>query len=62
MRNKVKKLTRRARKAYEENIAKIAKENSKKLWSYINSKSKRRDGIPDLSIDPENAKAEFGRR
>ena len=45
-------------KECEENLASQAKENPKTLWKYINSKSKRKEGVPDLCLDPEDPKSE----
>ena len=57
-RNKVTKLVRKSRKLYERNLAKEAKTNPKKIWKYINSKSKSRTGIGDLCRDPLDNKSE----
>ncbi|XP_062579140.1 uncharacterized protein LOC134245717 [Saccostrea cucullata] len=57
-RNKAGKLVRKARKKYEKNLAKEAKSNSKRIWQYINSKSKSRQGIADLCTDPRDPKSE----
>ena len=54
VRNKVSKLVRKSRKEFERNLAKEAIENPKRIWQYINSKSKTRQGIGDLCTDPEN--------
>lgn len=56
-RNKVTKLVRQARKKFEENLAQEAKTNPKKIWQYINSKSKVKQGIGDLCTDPTNQKS-----
>ncbi len=50
VRNQVRKLTRRLHKIYELEIAKDAKTNPKKFWSYVKSKTKTRDGISDLYV------------
>ena len=57
-RNKVVKLVRRARKNFENNLAKEAKSNPKKIWKYINSKSKTRQGVGELCTDPKDPKSE----
>ena len=57
-RNKVTKLVRKTRKQYERNIAKEAKANPKRIWKYINSKSKTRSGIGELCKDPLDKKSE----
>lgn len=50
-RNQVKKLTRRLRKEFENDISKKAKSNPKLVWQYIKSKSKTREGIGELYVD-----------
>ncbi|KAK3089125.1 hypothetical protein FSP39_001036 [Pinctada imbricata] len=57
VRNKVAKLVRKARKEYENSLARDAKANPKRIWQYINSKSKIRQGESDLCIDPGNPKS-----
>ena len=57
VRNQVVKLTRRARKTYERNLSQEAKSNPKRIWQYINSKSKTRQGISDLCVDPRDPKS-----
>ena len=39
-RNQVRSLTRQIQKEYENNLAKQAKNNPKRIWKYMNSKSK----------------------
>ena len=58
IRNKTGKLVRRARKNYEKNLAKEAKTNPKKVWKYINLKSKVKEGIGELCKDVNNPKSE----
>ncbi len=53
-RNKVTKLTKWNRKQFEKNLAAQAKTNPKAIWKYMQSKSKVKDGIADLRINPEN--------
>ncbi|KAK3090353.1 hypothetical protein FSP39_011129 [Pinctada imbricata] len=53
-RNKVSKLVRRARKKYEQNLALEAKKEPKRIWQFINSKSKTRQGIGELHVDPSD--------
>ena len=48
-RNKVRNETRKFIKKHEREIAKGAKSNPKKFWSYINSKRKTPVGIAELS-------------
>jgi len=57
VRNKITKLVRLARKDYEENLAKEAKTNPKKIWQYINSKSKTKQEITSLCQDPTDPKS-----
>ena len=56
-RNKVKGAIAKLRKEFEKSLAKEAKTNPKKLWKYINSKSKIRPGIGDINIDPSDEKS-----
>ena len=56
-RNKVKKMVRRAKCEYEQSIARESKENPKKFWSYVNSKTKTRSTIPDLEVPGEDRSA-----
>ena len=48
--NRVRKLTRRAENEREKEVAMQSKNNSKKFWQFVGSKSKTRSGIPDLII------------
>ena len=57
VRNRAKKLIRKARKDYEHSMAKKAKENPKVIWRYINSKSKTRVGIGELCKNPKDPKS-----
>ena len=43
----------------EKDIAKEAKSNPKQLWKYANSKSKIRQGIPDLVKDENDKTPEY---
>ena len=47
-RNKVRNLTRKAVKNHEKKIVGDIKENPKKFWSYVKSKTKTKTSIPDL--------------
>ena len=47
-RNQVKRLTRKAIKSQEKDIAKKTKTNSKVFWKFVNSKIKVRSTIPEL--------------
>ena len=58
IRNKVKNAMKKLRKDFEKNLAKEAKNNPKKIWKYINSKSKVKVGIGELYTDPANTKSE----
>ena len=57
VRNKVRSLSRAARKDFESQIANEAKENPKKVFAYMNSKVKTKQGIGDICTDPENPKS-----
>ena len=57
VRNKAGKLVKRARKNYEKNLAKEAKANPKKVWKYINLKSKVKEGIGELCKDVNDPKS-----
>ena len=48
VRNQVRMLTRKKVKIKEKNIAKNAKENPKRFWSYVQKKSKTKSSVPDL--------------
>ena len=47
-RNQARGATRKAMKGYEKQIAKNIMKNPKISWTYVKSKSKTRDSIPDL--------------
>ncbi len=49
-RNQVRRLTRKAIRNLEKDIAKQAKVNPKNFWAYVNSKMTTRNGVPDLVI------------
>ena len=57
-RNKVKKMTRQVRRNIERDIAKQAKTNPKRFWSYVKSKTKTRQGISQLQIPNNNTMTE----
>ena len=57
VRNKVRSLTRAKRKEFEQEIATNSKANPKKVYAYINSKVKTRQGIGDICVEPENPKS-----
>ena len=57
MRNQIRRLTRKAKRMTEKNIAMNTKSNPKKFWKYTQSKLKTRAGIPDLeSVDNDGHK------
>ena len=57
VRNSVRSMTRATRKKFEQKIAEDSKENPKKVYSYINSKVKTRQGVGDICTDPDNPKS-----
>ena len=58
LRNKVRKLTRQSRKEMEEAIAKQVKNNPKKAYAYMNSKTKVRAGVGKICINPNDPKSD----
>jgi len=54
LRNKVRKLTRKASKEVEKNIADEAKSNPKRFWSYVNRKTKTRERIAELHCSDDS--------
>ena len=58
IRNKVRKETRLARKKMEQDLAKDAKTNPKKIFAYMNSKTKLRPGIGKICKNPYNLKSD----
>ena len=40
LRNQIRRITRKAKKTYEQNLAKQVKTNPKRFWSYANAKTK----------------------
>ena len=54
IRNKVKSLTRQAKREYEKSIAIQAKSNPKKLWNYARSETNVKTGINDLDYKDES--------
>ena len=61
VRNQVRTLTRKLKKQFELNLATAAKSNPKAIWKYMNSKTKTREGVPDLNIDPTDVKSRLSR-
>ena len=57
VRNQVKNMVNKLKKKYEKGLSQKAKENPKAICSYIKSKSKTREGIGDLHVDPEDIKS-----
>ena len=51
VRNKVRKMSRLARKEFENSIANESKEKPKRVFSYMNSRTKVKPGIGKISID-----------
>ena len=47
---------------YEKKIAVDTKENPKKVYAYMNSKVKTKQGIGDICVDPDNPKSKVKRR
>ena len=57
LRNKVKTVTKGAAKKYEQEIALKAKEEPKRFWNLVKSKTKVKEKIPDLKMgNQQNAK------
>jgi hypothetical protein len=45
-------MVNKLKKNYEKGPSQKTKENAKAIWSYIKLKSKTREGIGDLHVDP----------
>jgi hypothetical protein len=58
VRNKVRKETRTARKRMENDLAKEAKTNTKKIYAYMNSRTKLRPGVGKICKNPANPKSD----
>ena len=56
-RNKAVKFIRKARKTHENKLAQDAKNNPKRIWNYINLKSKVKQGIGELHVDNQDPKS-----
>ena len=54
LRNQVRSITRKAKKALEKSVAMQAKKNPKKFWQFVNRKTKTKPTIPDLIIDDQD--------
>ena len=59
LRNQVRWETRKAKRSYEKQLATNAKENSKAVFKYINSKLKTKTGIPDLDTPQGKATSDI---
>jgi rubrerythrin len=57
MRNQVKSHVNKLKNKYEKDLVQRAKENPKVIWKYFKSKSKTRDGISDLHMNPADTKS-----
>ncbi len=53
VRNQVRRLSRKSVKIHEKDIALSAKENPKKFWNYVKSKSKTKTSISDLYMNSD---------
>ena len=56
LRNKVKRITKKAVMLHEKGIADCVKENPKRFWSYVKSKTKIQERIPELINQINNTK------
>ena len=61
LRNQIRRLTRKAKKMTERNIANNAKANPKMFWKYSQSKLKTRANIPELETIDENGKTVYSK-
>ena len=52
VRNQVRTLYRKLQKQYKLKLAIDAKSNPKAVWKYMNSKTKTRECVSDLNINP----------
>ena len=57
VRNQVRTLSRKLQKQYELKLAIDAKSNPKAVWKYMNSKTKTRECVSDLNINPHDDKS-----
>ncbi|CAG2213050.1 unnamed protein product [Mytilus edulis] len=51
-------IANKLKREYEKNRSEKAKENPKAIWSYIKSKTKTKEGIGDLHLDPGDTKSD----
>ena len=56
-RNQVRAVTRKLQLQFKVNLAHDAKTNPKAVWTYMNSKTKTREGVSSLNIDPTDDKS-----
>ena len=56
-RNKVRSMSKAARKDFEMEIARDSKETPKRVFAYMNSKVKTRQGVGDICTDPDDPKS-----
>ena len=54
-RNQVRKMTINMQKQFEYKLANEAKANPKAVWKYINAKTKTREGVSHLNVDPNDS-------
>ena len=53
-RNQLRKMTINLKKQFEMRLASESKSNPKAIWKYINSKTKTRDIVHELNVDPDD--------
>ena len=61
LRNQIRRLTRKAKKLTEKNIAKNAKVNPKQFWKYTQAKLKTRAGIPEIEVKEEDGTISYAK-
>ena len=61
IRNQVRRLTRKAKKLTERNIANSAKKNPKAFWKYAQSKLKTRASIPEMEVVNEDGSKTYAK-
>ena len=54
-------MVNKLKKQYEKGLSQKAKDNPKAIWNYIKFKSKIRESIADLHLDPNDPKSEKNR-
>ena len=50
-------MTRKLQKEFELKLAEEAKSNPKAVWKFMKSKTKTREGVSELNIDPNDKKS-----